>query len=556
MDSHISGAMELLGGVVTGRPWLTRQREELQKDNEALDGYEPDDPIITGTKLANLEDPDDVDCHVRETMKIKYMSYKERRKAGQKIKIEYNITSVLNRQKFICTLARALLAFGAPSHRVESQLVSAARILELDAEFAQLPNILLVSFGDPDLNTSESHFIQCNGHLALGKLRDVHTIYRQVVHDELSAKKATRKLENLLNEPPIYGVWMQSILAFLLSVFICPIAFGGSFLDMWIAGAGAFILRALQATVVHRSARFAKVFEITIAMFVSFVACALGSIDTQIFCYGAISSGAIVGILPGYLILSSSLELASKNILCGSVKMIYALIYTLFLGFGLQVGSDLYLLLDFDSRNRLKMLAKAMTHTVIYTGKYVLEHSDDPNIPLSGTFAFINGTVTHRDDFINGCYRPASFPWFLQPLPFWTHFLLVPAFSIVVSLANYQPWKSLDLLVMVVISCAAYVGNKAAEHFIFGQLDIVSAIGAAVVGVLGNLYSRRFGGTAFTSMVTGVLFLPGGVDLTDTGLALGESIISVSIDITVGLFTSPAIVYMFVTRKNAAMFSF
>lgn len=30
-------------------------------------------------------------------------------------------------------------------------------------------------------------------------------------------------------------------------------------------------------------------------------------------------------------IVISSLELASKNIVCGSVKMVYALIYTLFL---------------------------------------------------------------------------------------------------------------------------------------------------------------------------------------------------------------------------------
>jgi len=35
----------------------------------------------------------------------------------------------------------------------------------------------------------------------------------------------------------------------------------------------------------------------------------------------------------------------------------------------------------------------------------------------------------------------------------------------------------------------------------------VSAIGAFVVGVLGNLYSRAFKGTAFTAMVTGILFL-------------------------------------------------
>lgn len=40
-----------------------------------------------------------------------------------------------------------------------------------------------------------------------------------------------------------------------------------------------------------------------------------------------------------------------------------------------------------------------------------------------------------------------------------------------------------------------------------GRTDIVSAVGAFVIGLLGNVYSRLVGGTAFTSMVTGVLFL-------------------------------------------------
>lgn len=40
-----------------------------------------------------------------------------------------------------------------------------------------------------------------------------------------------------------------------------------------------------------------------------------------------------------------------------------------------------------------------------------------------------------------------------------------------------------------------------------GRTDIISAAGAFVIGLLGNAYSRVVGGTAFTSMVTGVLFL-------------------------------------------------
>ena len=59
---------------------------------------------------------------------------------------------------------------------------------------------------------------------------------------------------------------------------------------------------------------------------------------------------------------------------------------------------------------------------------------------------------------------------------------------------------------MVVIS-AAFGTNKIANHFIFNRSDIVSAIGAFTAGILSNLYCRKMGGTAFPSMVMGVLFL-------------------------------------------------
>ena len=60
---------------------------------------------------------------------------------------------------------------------------------------------------------------------------------------------------------------------------------------------------------------------------------------------------------------------------------------------------------------------------------------------------------------------------------------------------------------MVIFSCAAFAANRTANHFISDRGDIVSATGAFVIGLCGNLYSRIVGGTAFTSMVTGVLFL-------------------------------------------------
>ena len=48
----------------------------------------------------------------------------------------------------------------------------------------------------------------------------------------------------------------------------------------------------------------------------------------------------------------------------------------------------------------------------------------------------------------------------------------------------------------------------------------------------------------------------GGITAQGNGIDIGGAMIAVTIGITVGLFMSQALVYMFGSRKNAAMFSF
>jgi len=188
-----------------------------------------------------------------------------------------------------------------------------------------------------------------------------------------------------------------------------------------------------------------------------------------------------------------------------------------------------------------------------------------PDLPSFGSFTFTNGSAPLLTHMHEGCFRPPGNPWYLHPFPFWSQFITVPLFSTLISLSNLQPWREPDLGVMVIISCVSFVANKAADHFIFNRSDVVSAIGAFVIGLLGNIYSRIFSGTAFTVMVTGVLFLVptglsqaggGAITASGNGIDTGSVMIAVTIGITVGLFMSQALVYMFGTRKNAAMFSF
>ncbi|KAJ8454118.1 hypothetical protein ONZ51_g13212 [Trametes cubensis] len=121
----------------------TSTRYDLHRmDSFASNGsqvLDPDDPTVTGERKNTLDDPEDV-----ERACLKQMNYKARRKLQQRVRIEFNITSVINRQKFLMRLAKALMTFGAPSHRIESQLLSAARILEVDAEFIHIPGVIIL----------------------------------------------------------------------------------------------------------------------------------------------------------------------------------------------------------------------------------------------------------------------------------------------------------------------------------------------------------------------------------------------------------------------------
>lgn len=159
-------------------------------------------------------------------------------------------------------LATALLTFGAPSHRIESQLLSAARILEVDAEFTHMPGVIIASFGDEETKTSQMHFVKCGGRLSLGNLHKLHQVYRAVVHDEVSARKATDEIQVLLDWGPFYKIPIRLALSFLIAALICPLAFGGSIVDMGIAGLGSLFLCCMQIGVASkRSIIYANVFE-------------------------------------------------------------------------------------------------------------------------------------------------------------------------------------------------------------------------------------------------------------------------------------------------------
>lgn len=208
-------------------------------------------------------------------------------------------------QKFILLFAKALLSFGSPSHRIEAQLNSLAKVFEMEAQFQHTPGIIQVSFGNAEQKSSETCLIKSSVGISLGRIHGVHNIYRQVLHDDMYATDGMKELRKMLKAPPLYGQAIRYALSFITCFLICGVAFGGSLNDMWVAGLLGFIVRIIQ-NIASKSDLSASGSEVFTAALVSFIARAFASFQTQIWCFSAISSAAVISLLPGYLIRESN----------------------------------------------------------------------------------------------------------------------------------------------------------------------------------------------------------------------------------------------------------
>jgi uncharacterized membrane protein YjjP (DUF1212 family) len=81
------------------------------------------------------------------------------------------------------------------------------------------------------------------------------------MHDRCSPKQGANRLETLINAKAIYGAKLRIFFAFGCAAAICPLAFGGSFADMWLAGALSCIMMVINIKYASSNPIMANIFE-------------------------------------------------------------------------------------------------------------------------------------------------------------------------------------------------------------------------------------------------------------------------------------------------------
>jgi uncharacterized membrane protein YjjP (DUF1212 family) len=380
----------------------------------------------------------------------------------EEARITIHVANILKRQEYIIKLCRALMLYGAPTHRLEEYLRMIAKVLEINGQFLYLPGCMIVSFDDVLTHTAEVKIVRTIQGVNLGKLKDVHEIYKEVLHDVIHLEEATVRLDDIMKAKDWFNPWLRVLMYGFASATVAPFAFGGRPIDMPICFILGSLLGFLQIIVAPWSDVYSNVFEIGAAVLTSFLARAFGSIrGGDLFCFSAIAQSAIVLILPGYLVLCAALELQSRAIVPGSIRMVYAIIYSLFLGFGITIGTALY--------------------------------------------GFIDKNATSS----TSCTNTLNTHW---------NFLFVPFFSLCLTVVNQAKWKQMP--VMITIAMAGYVVNFFTSVKFPNSPQISNTLGAFSVGVLANLYSRLRHGVAAAALLPAIFVqVPSGLAATGSLLS-------------------------------------
>ncbi|OKL63581.1 hypothetical protein UA08_01488 [Talaromyces atroroseus] len=395
------------------------------------------------------------------------MDLRDQENAREEMCITVHLAETLSCQRYLLRLCKALMKYGAPTHRLEEYMRMTAQVLQVNGQFLYIPGCMVISFDDAATHTADVKLVKAAQGVDLGRLFEVHKIYKEVVHNIIQVEEATRNLEEIMKQKPRFNVWFLILMHGCASASVGPFAFGARPIDMPIAFVLGCLLGILQLVLSPRSYLYSNVFEISAAVLTSFLARAFGSIPYNgghLFCFSALAQSSIALILPGYMVLCGSLELQSRSIVAGSVRMVYSIIYSLFLGFGITVGTSVYGLLDPNA-----------------TSDYTC-----PPSPIQNPY--------------------------LQRLPF------VAMFTFCLTTINQAKWRQIPM--MLCISLCGYLTTFLSTKRFGANTQVVNALGAFVIGVMGNLYSRLQHGLAAAAILPAIFVQ------VPSGLAASGSLVS------------------------------
>jgi len=241
------------------------------------------------------------------------------------------------RVRFVLALGRAMHRYGTPAHRLEEALAIVCRELSLQAEVLSTPTFLTVRFGDPaELRTSMMRVTPPE--LDLAKLAKLDALADAVGDREIDPVAGLEQIAAIEQAPRAWGLVPETITAALTPAAV-TVFFGGGVRDIAAAATVGLVIGVL-AIVTRARAPAARAFELLGAFVAAFgagaIAGTLGGVHPSI-----VTIAALIALLPGLTLTTAMTELATRNLVSGTARLMGAFVILLELGIGVALGERL-----------------------------------------------------------------------------------------------------------------------------------------------------------------------------------------------------------------------
>ncbi|OAC98323.1 hypothetical protein MUCCIDRAFT_181517 [Mucor lusitanicus CBS 277.49] len=432
-----------------------------------------------------------------------------------RIRITFEIANILQKQEFLRKLCKSLMLYGCPAHRLEYAMRQVSRTLAVDAEYVFIPNVMLVTFIDSTTHTTETHFIRQSQTFEMHRLADIYRLEKLVAHGEVSVDEALEFIDKVYDQPPIYPLWLHPFVYALAAFSGCVLFYGGRWQEAGVAAALGMVFASNEIFSAAISS-FQPIWEITVCILIGFVARGIQKFG---FCFTPIAFSSFIIVLPGYPMAVAIIELVSRQLVSGVVRMVYAIIYSFLLGYGVSMGSELYLTMDKNSN-------------------------------------------TTQSDV---CKLASSAATCISSESQWFNFLMVPLFA--TAYCVYLRARPPRWPIMAAVSACGYTINYALACWGHAPSQILQVVPSFGLGLIGNCLSKFTGKMSFDAVLLGVFYLVpsslglkaaiglfSGTDEVGTqGAGFALAMIESSIGITLGLFLATLIVYPKGTQHTPLM---
>lgn len=308
----------------------------------------------------------------------------------------------IEKRRFIIRLGKALHKFGTPAYRMEAHLQNVANFLCVQASFIVTPTSLTFILSEDSENQDYNHIVRVQpGELDLGSLARTDELVDELSSGQRTLSEAIERLDDIANKPNPYGR---------LLTFLAFGASSGAFAMLMHTSWNDVIWSTLLGLVVclfvfwsERSKRVTEMLEPIAALASALLASAIAHFDASINIPLVILS-SIIAFIPGLALTLGLSELAARNLMAGTARIMDAImvLFKIYFGgvLGIALGDKLWGTVDFIKPTTTPDWTSWAAVTILSISLVILFRARIKDAP----WGIISGFVAFGASIIGGMY--------------------------------------------------------------------------------------------------------------------------------------------------------